>query len=216
MRRLWGRPSSSNVQKVLWALHELDLPYEHRIVGGPHGGTDTAEFAALAPLRKVPVLQDGALTLWESHAILRHIARADGASGTGALTPGSPQEAALVDQWLDFGLTLWQPALTGLFWALVRLPDTAPERAAVPQYVADLNAASAILEAQLASGPYLLGDRLGLADIGLGTLLYRYYDLDWQRPDRPRLAAWHAQLRGHEGFRIWAEYSYDELRVPAV
>ena len=35
---LWGRASSVNVQKVLWALEDRALPYEHKIVGGIFGG----------------------------------------------------------------------------------------------------------------------------------------------------------------------------------
>ena len=56
---LWGRASSVNVQKVLWALEDCALPYEHKIVGGIFGGNDDPKFAALTPVRRVPVLQDG-------------------------------------------------------------------------------------------------------------------------------------------------------------
>ena len=63
------------MQKVLWALEERALPYEHKIVGGTIGGNDDPEFAALTPVSRVPVLQDGDVTLWESHAILRYLAR---------------------------------------------------------------------------------------------------------------------------------------------
>ena len=71
---LWGRPSSVNVQKVLWALTELGLPYDHRIVGGKYKGLDAPEFKALTPVPRVPVLQHGVEVVWESHAILRYLA----------------------------------------------------------------------------------------------------------------------------------------------
>jgi len=35
---LWGRASSANVQKTLWALEERGLPYEHHLVGGAYAG----------------------------------------------------------------------------------------------------------------------------------------------------------------------------------
>ena len=91
---LWGRASSVNVQKVLWALSELGLAYDHRIVGGKYGGLGGAEFARLPPVRRVPVLEDNGVTLWESHAILRHLARREGALGA-----NHPS----VDMWMEFG-----------------------------------------------------------------------------------------------------------------
>ena len=44
MITLWGRGSSANVQKVMWALAELNLQFRHVIVGGPYGGTTSEEF----------------------------------------------------------------------------------------------------------------------------------------------------------------------------
>ena len=71
---LWGRVSSVNVQKVLWTLAELGLKYPRIDAGFTYGKTDTPEFAALNPNRRVPVWQEEGLTLWESHAIVRHLA----------------------------------------------------------------------------------------------------------------------------------------------
>ncbi|MFQ3357773.1 MAG: glutathione S-transferase [Paracoccaceae bacterium] len=61
---LWGRASSVNVQKILWALSELDLTFKHQTAGGKYGGLGSAEFARLTPARRIPVLQDSALSLW--------------------------------------------------------------------------------------------------------------------------------------------------------
>lgn len=36
---LWGRLNSANVQKAVWALEELELPYEHVPLGGRWGAT---------------------------------------------------------------------------------------------------------------------------------------------------------------------------------
>ena len=68
---VWGRRSSFNVQKVLWTLDELGLPYEHRDAGGSYGGLDTPEFLAMNPHGRVPVVRDGSLVVWETHSIVR-------------------------------------------------------------------------------------------------------------------------------------------------
>ena len=73
--KLWGRATSVNVQKALWALDELELDYEQIDAGLHFGVVDTPAYRALNPNGKVPVLEDGDFVLWESHAIVRHLAR---------------------------------------------------------------------------------------------------------------------------------------------
>ncbi len=79
MLKVWGRRSSANVQKVLWLVGELDLPYTHSPAGGDFGGLDDPAFRALNPHGKVPVIEDGGVVVWEIHAILRYLAAAYGA-----------------------------------------------------------------------------------------------------------------------------------------
>jgi hypothetical protein len=107
---LWGRLSSCNVQKVVWALEELELPYEHIPVGGQHGGNRTADYLALNPNGLVPTLRDRGLVVWESHAIVRYL----GAEfGSGLIYPTEPRARAPVDEWTDWTATTFQPAWIG-------------------------------------------------------------------------------------------------------
>ena len=86
---LWGRASSANVQKTLWALEELGLPYEHRLVGGSYGGLDDPAYRALNPNGLVPTVQDGDLTVWESHATCAIWQQLMGTKPFGATIPAS-------------------------------------------------------------------------------------------------------------------------------
>src|SRR3546814_8403096 len=72
MLKIWGRPSSVNVQKVLWTVRELALPHTAVHVGGQFGGLDTPEYGKMNPNRKVPVIDDGGLVLWESNRSEEH------------------------------------------------------------------------------------------------------------------------------------------------
>ena len=54
-------------------LHELGLEYEKHLIGSRTGETQTAEFRALNPRGKIPVLQDGELVLAESAAIINYL-----------------------------------------------------------------------------------------------------------------------------------------------
>ena len=66
---LYGRGTSDNVQKVLWALGETGRAFEHVPLGGAYGGLDDPHFADMNPHRRVPTLKDGDVVVWESDAI---------------------------------------------------------------------------------------------------------------------------------------------------
>ena len=75
MIKLLGRQTSGNVQKVLFLLEEIHMPYTREDYGRQFNNTQTdAEYHALNPNAKVPTLVDGDLVIWESNTILRYLA----------------------------------------------------------------------------------------------------------------------------------------------
>ena len=94
MIEVWGRRSSSNVQKVVWALDELGLPFNRHTVGGSFGGNRAPAYLAMNPNGLVPVLQDGDITMFESNAIVRYLAAR---YGEGALRPKDPKALAMAE-----------------------------------------------------------------------------------------------------------------------
>jgi len=205
---LWGRKSSCNVQKVLWALIELDVSFDLVELGGVHGGLDAPAYRALNPNGLVPTLQDGDLTIWESHAIVRYLA---GAYGQNSLWRKDPRQRALVDQWTDWTATTLQPAWIGLFWLLVRTPPEQHDRAAISAAYEKSIAALRLLERQLANCAFLAGDDLSYADIVAGVSLYRWFTMDIERPAMPALEAWYVRLQKRPGFRQAVMVSYSDL-----
>jgi len=69
---LWGVGTSRTVRPH-WAMHELGLPYTTRPIGPRTGETKTAEYTALNPRQKVPLLQDGDFCIGESAAIVAYL-----------------------------------------------------------------------------------------------------------------------------------------------
>lgn len=198
---LWGRPSSVNVQKVLWALEELGLTYDHRIVAGKYGGLDTPEFKSLTPVPRVPVLQHDSEVVWESHAILRYLA------------PNTMTTQA--DIWMEFGSTTLQPPFIGMFWQRVRMTPQQQDEAVLAKHVKALNAGLTILESGMSDGrAYVAGPEFSMADVALGSLFYRIIDL---YPDflvqYPQVMAWHKAIAIRAGYNKWIATSYDELKV---
>jgi glutathione S-transferase len=205
---LWGGSSSANVQKTLWALEELDLPYAHRLVGGSHGGLEEPAYRAMNPNGLVPVLQDGQLTVWESHATLRYLAAA---YGYDMLWRADPRERALVDQWTDWTATTFQPAWISLFWLFVRTPAAQRDDKAIAAALAKTIAGLCLLDAHLAERDYLAGDRLSYADIAAGVALYRWFTMQIDRPVMPGVENWYRRLQERPAFRKAVMVSYADL-----
>jgi glutathione S-transferase len=210
MLTVWGRRSSFNVQKVLWLIEELHLPHDHIPAGGSFGGLDTPAFRAMNPHGRVPVIRDGDAVVWESHAILRYLAARH---GDGDLWPQDPADRAYIDGWMDWSQTALQPDfLNGVFWGYYRTPEVLRDWPAIRRSLDRCAAHFRLLDDVLAAQPFLTGDRLSLADIPTGTSLYRYFELDLDRPDLPNVTAWYQRLRQRPGYRAHVMIPFDELR----
>jgi glutathione S-transferase len=213
MLTVLGRATSSNVQPVMWAIAELGLRAERLDYGHRYGGLDTPEFRALNPNGLIPVLKDGELVVWESCAILRYLAARYGDGG--AFWPSDPVARAPVDQWAEWGKTTVAAAFTGpIFWRLVRLPPAQRDARALARAIADFEGVLDILEARLTGRDYVCG-AFSLADIGIGHVFYRWFDLPIDRRPRPAVEAWYARLTERPPFRAHVMIPYDELRPEA-
>lgn len=195
---VWGRNNSNNVKKVLWALEETGAPYERLDAGGAFGVVDTPEFGVLNPNRRVPVLENDGIVLWESNSIVRYL----GALGPSALlNPADPGRRALADRWMDWTSINFAPPFTTVFWTLVRTLPEKRDLAALEAAQASASRLLEIVEGQLGSQPYLSGDEFGVGDIPLGTLIHVWFNLPIERPDHPSLLAWYQRLLERSAYR---------------
>ncbi len=117
MLQIWGRPTSINVQKVMWTVGELGLEHVRHDAGGQSGGLDTEEFARLNPHRRIPVIDDDGTVVWESNAIVRYLAAKYGAGG---LWPEDPAERATADAWMEWSATTLQRPVLVAFNGMMR------------------------------------------------------------------------------------------------
>lgn len=206
---LWGRLSSANVQKAVWALEEVGVEYRQIDKGGKFGGLDEPAYRALNPNGLVPTLEDGNVTVWESHAIVRYLS-AEYASGL--LWPVEPQDRAVVDQWTDWAATTFQPAWIGVYAQLVRLPKDQQNPEVLAANLARANGLYAILDRQLAKTPYVAGENFTYADIVIGVSMYRWTTMGIELLDRPHLDAWHKRLTARPAYVKAVEVSYEDQR----
>ena len=84
-----------------WALHELGVTYEAKLIGPRTGETRTEAFRALSVKEKVPVLVDGDLVLTESAAIVTYLGDKYG----GLTPPFGSADRARYNEWISFILT---------------------------------------------------------------------------------------------------------------
>jgi glutathione S-transferase len=191
-RIVWGRKTSSNVMKVLWAAGELALPFERIDVGGAFGKTDTADYRAMNPTGLVPTLQEDDFTLWESNVICRYLCNAY--SPGSPLWPQDPRARANVDRWMDAQQTVLSRPMTGVFWGLVRTPPEKRDMAAIGQAIQDTTRVWEMVEAEVSRHPYLAGDAFTLADIPWGVHAHRWFNMEFDRPAMPAVRAWYDRL----------------------
>ena len=204
---IWGRLNSINVQKVIWALEETGVAYDHVPLGGKFGGLDDPAYRAMNPNGKVPTLRDGDLIMWESHAIVRYLAAAHGVG----LWPADPRHRAVADQWTDWTATTFQPAWIDVFWLFVRTPTAQHDKVAIGKALAASFSAYGILDQRLATTPFLAGDVLTYADIVAGVSMYRWMAMEIQRPELPNLAAWYQRLNARPAFQKAVCVSYADM-----
>jgi glutathione S-transferase len=197
--KIWGRPNSVNVQKVLWCLRELDLAYERIDAGMQFGRNDEPDYLAMNPNGRVPTLVDGDYVLWESNSIMRYLCLAYG-KGT-LIYPEAPRQRAAVDRWLDWTLSTVQPVDRPVFWALVRTPPEQRDMAAI-QKDADAEAVVwRIADHHLATRRFIEGDEFTIADIAIGAYARRWLGVEGIiRPKQPYLERWLKNLASRPGF----------------
>ena len=199
MLKVWGRNTSSNVQKVTWALSELNIPFERFDVGGAFGKTTEPFYLAMNPNSLVPTLEEeDGFTMWESNSIVRYLAAKTSAR---VLEPTDLKERARAQMWMDWQLTVMAAAITPVFWQMIRTPEDKRDMKAVAASKEKTIAAALIMDEQLGRTAYLAGDAFSYGDIPVGIMIYRYVQLIPERPPTKHLDRWYAAISARPAFK---------------
>ncbi len=178
--------------RVRWALEEAGIPYQEKLIGPEDQAT--AAYRALQPFGQVPAIESGDLKLFESGAIVIHIAeRSD------ALMPGDSNGRARTSAWVFAALNSVEPQIQNLAeldlfhareaWAPLRRPTA----------VEGVQKRLGAVENWLGDRDYL-EDRFTAADLMMTTVLriLRHTDLV---SDRPALKAYQARCEARPAFQ---------------
>ena len=196
---IWGRANSVNVQKVLWCLAELDVPYQRIDAGMQFGRNDQPDYLAMNPNGRIPTLVEGDYVLWESNSVMRYLCMAHGQGSP--VYPQAPKARAAVDRWLDWTLSTLQPVDRPVCWALVRTPPEKRDRVPIQKDADAEGIVWRVVEAQLASRRFVEGDQFTIADIALGTFARRWLGVEGvTKPTLPNLERWFGEIAQRPGF----------------
>lgn len=199
MLKIWGRNTSSNVQKVMWAIGEMGLPHERIDVGGAFGKTKEPAYLAMNPNSLVPTLEeDDGFTMWESNSIVRYLAAKH---QNRTLEPADLKVRARAQMWMDWQLSVMGPALTPVFWGLIRTPPEKRDANAIAAGKTRSMEAAQLMDGQLAKSAYLAGEAFSYGDIPVGIMMYRYMQLIPERPTTPNLDRWYAAISARPAFK---------------
>lgn len=198
MLKILGRNNSSNVQKVLWACEELGLEYDRDDIGGPFGGNREPEYLAMNPNGLVPTVIDDGTVLWESNVIVRYLARKHAPND---LLPSDLASIARAEQWMDWQQTVVGPAVFPVFWGLVRTAPEDRDHEAISHGRDRLENVLSILDDHLSDTAFVGGEQFSMADIPLGIMVYRWFNLDIERKELSALDQWYGQLTDRTAFK---------------
>ena len=167
MLKIWGRATSINVQKAMWAVGELELPHERIDVGGPFGKNNEPAYLAMNPNGLVPTLEeDDGFLLWESNSIVRYLASKHGAGTLEPARPARARQRQPLDGLAAHGLRARDPRPV-----LGPDPHAAGEARPRPYRgrAEKTTAAMRILDAQLGKTTFVAGDAFSMGDIPVGA-----------------------------------------------
>lgn len=200
MLRLWGRLSSINVRKVVWAAQELGISLQRTDAGGQFGIVREAHYLSLNPNGLVPLIEDEdtGVVLWESNPIVRYLCARH---APGELYPEDIATRFAAEQWMDWQQTTLNPAGRDAFIQWIRTPAAQRNDALIAASVAATDPLLDLLDAHLARQPFLAGERFTMADIPVGCEIHRWWGLPQERSAWPHLERWYQAVSSRTGAR---------------
>lgn len=208
--KVWGRPTSTNTQRVLWTLTEAHIPYELTLASAttgatgylwqghaPYGVVGSDAYRAMNPNGTIPTIEDDGFVLWESNAIVAWLAR----RYAPRLYDESEAVFARALQWMIWTNHGLDPAMHTLVMQLERLPMGERCASTVEAARHEVIRKLELIEAHLARSGWFAGHDFSIGDIPPGISIQRFFHFGLERPTLPHIEAWMARLAEREGFR---------------
>ena len=193
---------NSRAERILWLLEELELPYELNEMAFHPSDLKSDEHRARHPLGRVPVLEDGDISIFESGAIVEYVFERH---QNGGLKPStdSPLFPRYL-QWFHYCEGMVMPPVNTIVVQTVLLPPERRDETALGQAQRLLTKALEPVEAALAGNDYLIGDFSG-ADIMLGHACFMSNRLGCVTDEMPNLKGYVERIAARPAFKYAIE-----------
>ena len=188
---VWGRRSSSNVQKVLWLCEELKLDYENKEIGGKFGGLSDSNFLEMNPNGKIPVISDDGFLLFESHTIMRYLSEKHDSQ----IIPKDIKYKYICDQWLEWTHSTLSIPMINILIEIIRTPENKRNKENINNNLFKANEYWSILDKHLSNNKWIAGTNFSLADISAGVWAWRRDKLPIEFRKFEFLDKWYEQLK---------------------
>jgi len=189
-----------NPRKACAVAKYLGSPVEFIRVDLSKGEHRAPAFLEQNPNGKVPLLVDGDLHLWESTAIMAHLAVKAGSD----LWPSDAASQVEVLRWLSWDIAHFSRHGSSLYFEHVIKPWAGlgePNPAAVEEATGFFLRFAAILDTHLATRDYLVGNKLSIADFGVGVLLPWAKEARLPVDDFANIQRWHERMMALPAWR---------------
>lgn len=193
--RLFGLAQYDRGAKARWLLTEMKVPFEVHWLSRDKKEHETPEYLKLNPMGRVPVMQFGDAVIFESGAIVAHLA--DHFRDQGMAPAPSSVERAEYLKWMYFAASTIDPIVAKIM-IIEDIPEGEVRTTKESALLSDLRDALNTLSLTLEKRPYLVSDRFTAADICVSYHLYwctLWPELDEVIRQFPRVASYLERLK---------------------
>ena len=188
---------NSRASRISWLLEELDLPYELNMMAFHPKDLKSDEHKARHPLGRVPVLEDGDVSIFESGAIVEYVLERHKNAGLKPSVDDARFPAYL--QWFHYCEGMVMPPVNTIVVHTLLLPPERRDETVLGQARKLLTRAWQPVEETLEGKDYLIGDFSG-ADIMLGHAAFMSNRLGCITQDMPNLKAYVQRIAQRPAF----------------
>lgn len=189
---------NSRAGRIVWLLEELELPYDINKMAFHPSDLKSDEHRQRHPLGRVPVLDDGDISIYESGAIVEYVLERHKNGGLKPAVDASEYPDYL--QWFHYCEGMVMPPVNTIVVQTVLLPPERRDETALAQAQRLLNKALAPVEDALAGKDYLIGD-FSAADVMLGHACFMSNRLGCVGDDMPNLKGYVARIDARPAFQ---------------
>jgi glutathione S-transferase len=184
--------SFSRATRVRWILEELGMPYELVTVDFSKGEHKHPDYMRVHPLGLVPAIEDNGFKMFESAALVMHLADQHPEKG---LAPAvGTKERGEYYQWILFAMTEAEPPLVRILEHTRLLPEDQRQPAVIEQASKRFKTAINVVQNRLQGRDYLFSNTFTAADVVMGGVV-NFANFLGQLGDHPGLQAYLKRLK---------------------